>query len=128
MEIFSNSVRTSIPESDFFGEIEAESVVGKGVYCIKERKHAGGVHARVELVVGSSDDGDIEVVPGVNLIRAIEKLVSSGIVFLLGHMVLHLLEINSRNPGISINDGEKDRIEVDSCRLEEILLQVLSTP
>jgi hypothetical protein len=80
------------------------------------------VHAGVELIVGSSDNGDVKMISGVNLIGTIDKLVSSGIVLFLSHMILHLLEVNSRNPRIRINNGEKDRIEVNSCRFEETLL------
>ena len=50
------------------------------------------------MVVGASDDGDVQVIPGVNLVVAVDELMPAVIILLLSHVVLHLLDVDSWHP------------------------------
>lgn len=128
MKILSNCVGASIPKSCPFDEAEAERVVGQGKSAVEDGKHVGVMQTGVKLIEGARNDGNVQVIPGENLIGRINEGVPSLVVFLVCQVILYFLEVNGRNPSISIDDGEKHVISIDSQWLEKNLLKMLGAP
>jgi hypothetical protein len=66
------------------------------------------MHAGVKLVVCSGHDRDVQVITGIDLIRAVDELMPAGVVLFGCHVILYFLEIDCWHPRVSVNNGQKD--------------------
>ena len=82
----------------------------------------------MDLVVGTSDDGNVKMVPGEYLVRLVDVSLSFCQVFGLREVVVNLSDVYLWNPTICVDDGEKDLFWVDTGFVEELLLEVLGAP
>lgn len=110
MKVLSNGVGTGVPETNSFGKVKTEGVVGEGEASVKSGYHVAKMHAGVQLVIGSCENGNIEVIAGKYLVGAIDEFVAASIVLLKSHVILHFLVVDGWNPRVSIDNGEKNVI------------------
>ena len=129
MEVLPNSIRDSIPKSNLLNKAITHSIIRQRKASIKHRDHGVGMmHACIELIVASSEYGDIQMVSCEDLIGLVNELMFFGVVLGLSEVIFQLTDVHVRDPGISIDYCEHDVIDVDAFWLEELLLEVFDTP
>lgn len=105
MKIFSDGISASIPPAYFFGECEVKGVVGKRESYVEDTKGVIVVHSSVNLVIGSGNNWDIQMVTGKDLIGLVDISFSLFQMVGLEEMVLDFSDVYLRDP----------RVRIDNC-------------
>ena len=104
MIIFSDGLFNSVPESDLFYQVIANSVVWHSKWESCKSESVDSIETAHYMVIGSGEGGNIKLVSSEELIGLVNVVVTVFPIFL--NMVLHFVHVDIRHPTVNIHDGQ----------------------
>jgi len=96
MAIFSDSIGTGVPESNFLKQRIAGRVVREGEGDIYDGGHVGIMHSGVKIVTDSSKDWWFVMVSVENLVGRVDEVLSVCEILLVFEVLFNLVDVDLR--------------------------------
>ena len=110
VKILANCIRTSIPEAYLFGKMKGKRIVGERKRGVKETEEIAEMNQAMSHIVRSSECRYLHMISCEHLARLKDHSISQLIIF--SKISIHLFQIQSRNPRISIYNCQNDIFRV----------------
>lgn len=125
MIIFSDSLFNSVPKSNIFYQVIANSVVWHSKWESCKCQSIDSIKTTHYMVISSREGGNIKLVSSEELIGLVNVVVTFFPIFI--NMVLQLVHINIRHPTVNIHDSQ---IKILGAKIQVLKfgLHLLSAP
>lgn len=86
------------------------------------------MHRAVDLVVDAVEDGNVKLVSGEDLVGLIDEVLSFFQPLGSAKVVIDFPDVDLRNPGVGVNNGENDFIRRNCQFIEVKFLDMFNAP